>query len=172
MAYSKAEIEDALVRWGEAINHGGRTGDWTRWIDCYTADVVVDEHHYGIFEGREAAVTWLTETMDQWPFNHMQTWAWDWYTIDLENGWVIGQVQNIFVDPGDGKVYQAPNWTRLVYAGDGLFSREEDVYNPARFVPAVSGWLAAYAEHHPDAPKDAGRPVLASGEATGSDGNA
>ena len=37
-----------------------------------------------------------------------------------------------------------------MYAGDGLFSSEEDVYNPADFQPAVDGWLAAWRTHHPD----------------------
>ena len=49
-------------------------------------------------------------------------------------------------------IYEGANWTRLVYAGDGLFASEEDVYNPAHFGPVVEGWLAAYAAHHPDAP--------------------
>lgn len=157
--FDRSEIEEALAKWGAAINHGGATGDWTRWIACYTPDAVVDEHHYGRFEGRDAALAWLTETMEEWPFNHMQTWEWDWYTIDVENGWVVGQVQNVFLDPGDGNVYKPPSWIRLVYAGDGLFSLEEDVYNPARLAPAVSAWLKAYAEHHPDAPRGAGRPT-------------
>ena len=60
------------------------------------------------------------------------------------------------IDPGDGKVYEGANWTRLVYAGDGLFSSEEDVYNPAHFAPMLEGWLAAYAAHHPDAPHGPG----------------
>lgn len=33
--------------------------------------------------------------------------------------------------------------------GDGLFSEEEDVYNPAEFEPVVAGWLAAWKAHHP-----------------------
>ena len=90
--------------------------------------------------------------MGRWPFTEMQLFPWDWYTVDAEQGWIVGQVENRFTDPGDGKVYEGANWTRLVYAGDGLFSSEEDVYNPAHFSPMLEGWLAAYAAHHPDAP--------------------
>jgi len=44
----------------------------------------------------------------------------------------------------DGKPFSFPNWTRLVYAGNGLFSSEEDVYNPARDAPAtLSAWIKA-----------------------------
>ncbi len=97
--------------------------------------------------------------MGRWPNTHMRVSPWDWYTIDVENGWVVGQVENRFVDPGDGKVYEAANWTRLVYSGDGLFSSEEDVYNPADFAPVIDAWLAAWAEHHPEEPKGPDEPT-------------
>jgi hypothetical protein len=56
---------------------------------------------------------------------------------------LIFQIENRFVDPGDGEVYEAYNWTRLTYAGDGKFSSEEDAYNPANFAPVVKQWIAA-----------------------------
>jgi hypothetical protein len=62
---------------------------------------------------------------------------------------VVGQVENRFVDPGDGVTHQAANGTRHVHAGDRLLSSEEDIYNPAHFAPVVQSWLAARAEHHP-----------------------
>ena len=34
-------------------------------------------------------------------------------------------------------------WTRLKYAGDGLFSLEEDIYNPANFATLLERWEAA-----------------------------
>jgi hypothetical protein len=44
----------------------------------------------------------------------------------------------------DGTPFQFPNWTRLVYAGSGLWESEEDIYNPARDSARVfKGWLAA-----------------------------
>ena len=70
----------------------------------------------------------------------------------LSPGWVVGQVENRFIDPGDGQIYEAANWTRLVYAGNGLFGSEEDVYNPATFAPVVDAWLAAWQKHHPEQP--------------------
>ena len=33
-------------------------------------------------------------------------------------------------DPGDGSVHESPNLSVLKYAGDGLWSYEEDAYNP------------------------------------------
>ena len=37
-------------------------------------------------------------------------------------------------DPGDGTHLEEPNITIMTYASDGLFSREEDVYNPMTFL--------------------------------------
>ena len=34
-------------------------------------------------------------------------------------------------DPGDGSIHQEYNFTLLKYAGDGKWSYEEDIYNPA-----------------------------------------
>ena len=117
-------------------------------------DVEYVEHLYGKFNGRDAVQAWIEKTMNAWPFTHMQIFPWDWYTIDAEQGWVVGQVENRFVDPGDGKVYEGANWTRLVYAGDGLFESEEDVYNPDDFAPAVQAWLDGVGRAPPRSAED------------------
>jgi hypothetical protein len=150
MGFERDEIERAFRRYREAADEAGRTGDWRPWVECFTPDVVYVEHLYGRFHGRDEVLAWITRTMTKWPFTQMQEFPWDWYTIDAEQGWLVGQVENRFVDPGDGLVYEGANWTRLVYAGDGLFASEEDVYNPASFAPVVEGWLAAWSTHHPD----------------------
>jgi hypothetical protein len=56
---------------------------------------------------------------------------------------VICSVSNVMDDPGDGTTHSESNWTKLHYAGDGLFSYEEDMYNPNEFADMVKGWLAA-----------------------------
>jgi hypothetical protein len=44
------------------------------------------------------------------------------------------------VDPGDGSLHQQYNFTLLKYAGNGKFSFEEDIYNPAHFQSMIKGW--------------------------------
>ena len=158
MPYRREEIEDAFDRFRAAADEAGRTGNWRPWVDCFTPDVHYVEHMYGEFRGRSEVLSWITQIMGTWPFTHMREFPWDWYTIDAEQGWVIGQVENRFVDPGDGEVYEAANWTRLVYGGGGLFASEEDVYNPEDFAPTVQQWLAAWGANHPDEPRGAPRP--------------
>jgi hypothetical protein len=50
-------------------------------------------------------------------------------------------------DPGDGSIHEAANITILTYAGDNLFSKEEDVYNPAKFTEVIAAWARVAHEH-------------------------
>jgi hypothetical protein len=43
-------------------------------------------------------------------------------------------------DPGDGTIISATNISIITYAGDGLWSRQEDIYNPLRFLSAGMKW--------------------------------
>jgi hypothetical protein len=43
-------------------------------------------------------------------------------------------------DPGDGTVISATNISIITYAGDGLWRRQEDIYNPLRFLRAAMTW--------------------------------
>ena len=65
----------------------------------------------------------------------------EWYMIDEEKGWVIAQVWNRMVDPGDGSLHQAYNFTLLKYAGNDKWSYEEDIYNPVHFKDMIRGWM-------------------------------
>ncbi len=152
MSYERAELDEAFDRYRAAAERAAVTGDWRPWVETFVPDVHYVEHLYGEFHGREELLAWITETMSAWPITHMREFPWDWWTVDTEQGWVVGQLQNRFDDPGDGGTYQAANWTRLVYAGDGLWASEEDVYNPAHFTPVVRAWLDAWRTHHPDQP--------------------
>ena len=144
-----AEIEAAFESYKEAAVEAGRTGNWELFVQCFTENVDYIEHHYGTFKGRDQVRQWIVPAMTAFPVDHMRSFPWNWYTIDAERGWVIGEVANVMDDPGDGKKYEAANWTRLVYAGDGLFSEEEDVYNPTEFGEMMGAWLKAYKAHHP-----------------------
>ena len=60
---------------------------------------------------------------------------------------MICEVRNLMPDPGDGSVHEASNLTILTYAGDGLWSREEDVYNPMRFAQMAVAWARWPRQH-------------------------
>ena len=150
VGYSEAEIQSAFDRYREAATEAGRTGDWELFVDCFTDDVRYVEHHYGTFHGRPEVREWVVPAMTTWPVTRMTSFPWNWYVIDAERGWVVGEVANVMDDPGDGRRYEAANWTRLVYGGDGRFCEEEDVYNPGEFASMIGSWIEAYKAHHPE----------------------
>ena len=71
MPHRRQEIQDAFDRFRETAGHGGRTGDWRPWVECFTPDVHYIEHVYGEFRGRDAVLEWITATMTAWPFTQM-----------------------------------------------------------------------------------------------------
>lgn len=143
MGYTRDEIDTAFKKFQAAAEHACATGDWTQWANCFTEDAQYYEHHYGRFEGRQQILDWISTTMAE-PINcDMIDFPADWYVIDEERGWVICAIWNVMRDPGDGSVHREINWTKLHYAGDGLFSYEEDIYNPVEFGAMIKGWLDA-----------------------------
>jgi ketosteroid isomerase-like protein len=142
----RTEIEAAFARYQTVAAEAGRSGDWNPWADLFTEDATYIEHLYGTMQGREAIRSWITETMSTFPGSEMPEFPIGWSVIDEEKGWVICQVWNRMADPGDGSVHEAYNITVLHYAGDGCWSYEEDVYNPAHFVSMIAGWERRRAE--------------------------
>lgn len=133
--------EEVRAAFEEFLRVGAYGRDWKAWASLFTEDATYIEHLYGTLGGREAIRTWITTTMAQPVNRDMRYFPIEWYVIDEERGWVVCQVWNRMVDPGDGSLHQAYNFTLLKYAGDNLWSYEEDVYNPAHFKDMVVGWL-------------------------------
>jgi hypothetical protein len=134
-------LEDAFAEYRRTALHAGTTGDWDAWADLFTEDATYVEHLFGSFGGREAIRRWITTTMAQAPNQDMKFFPVEWYVIDDEKGWVVAQIWNRMVDPGDGSLHQAYNFTLLKYAGNLQWSYEEDIYNPAQFRDMIRGWM-------------------------------
>ena len=141
--FSRAEMEEAFATFTAAHIKASKTGNWDEWADMFTDDAVYTEHAYGEFHGKEEIKRWIVEVMAPYP---TMSFPHDWVVYDEENGAIISCVQNRFPHPDgtDNDEFQFPNWTRVVYAGNGKFSSEEDVYNPFKDAPGVQErWLAA-----------------------------
>ena len=138
--YSREELLSAFENYNEARLESQRTNDWNIWAGVFTEDAHYVEHAYGEFQGREAIAKWICEVMS--PFPEM-TFPQDWVALDEDKGAIVFQCQNRLPHPTDpdGEPFSFPTWTRLVYAGGGLFSSEEDIYNPEHFKIMVKGWL-------------------------------
>jgi uncharacterized protein (TIGR02246 family) len=144
---TSAELEDAFVRYQSAVVDIVASGDWASFADLFTEDATYEEHAFGTFTGREAIRAWVVETMTSFPGNTMYSFPIAWHVLDEPTQRVICEVRNLMPDPGDGSVHEASNLTILTYGRDGLWSCEEDVYNPMRFARMSVGWAKVANEH-------------------------
>lgn len=138
--WPRAELEAAFERYQSEVVEAAGSGDWGRFAELFTEDATYKEHAYGDFSGREEIRRWITRTMTTFPGSEMPAFPIDWYLVDEPHGRIVCDVWNDLRDVGDGVRHGASNLTILTYAGDGLWSCEEDVYNPATFLRAVRRW--------------------------------
>jgi len=89
--------------------------------------------------GREEVRNWIVPLMKDYPINQMERYTHDWVLFDEKNARVVLCARTHMADPGDGSAHSSTNWTMIDYAGDGLWSREEDIYNPAKFGEMIGG---------------------------------
>ncbi|MGW5113074.1 nuclear transport factor 2 family protein [Nocardia sp. NPDC004123] len=140
--FSRAELEEALHHYSRVVDRCSETGDWGPFADLFVEDVEYIEHAYGTFHHREDVRAWIIEVMK--PFPHMR-FPHEWVAYDEDNDAIVVGIKNLLDHPTEeGVEFWFPNTTRLVYAGDGLFASEEDIYNPARDAARVIGeWIRA-----------------------------
>ena len=139
--WSRDELESAFERQKQIVVEIGKSWDWSRFADQFTEDATYAEHSYGTMHGRERIREWIVSTMNTFPGNEMPFFPSSWYSIDEAKGWVICEFLNRMKDPGDGSIHERPNISVLKYAGGGLFSYEEDAYNPLNFLPMVQEYI-------------------------------
>jgi len=142
-AWTRSELEEAFRHYEVTAQAAASSKDWNAWVELFTEDAEYVEHLFGTMRGREAIREWITRTMASPPGSEMDAFPVGWSVFDEDRGWVVCQIWNRMEDPGDGSVHQAYNFTLLKYAGNGLWSYEEDIYNPAHFVGMIEAWQSA-----------------------------
>jgi len=138
--FSRAELAAAFEIFEQTVARAAETKDWDAWVAHYTPDVEYVEHAMGTMRGRDEVRSWIRQTMSTFPGSYMTEFPSLWSVIDEERGRIICELDNPMRDPGDGTVISATNISIISYAGDGLWSRQEDIYNPLRFVAASMKW--------------------------------
>lgn len=134
-AFSRAEVEEAYRNFVAV----GDSGDWNAWADLHSEDGIWIEHHLGTFHGREAIRKAILDVMKPVP---MMTFPVAWHVIDGHR--VVYYPWQVMPDPkGGDEVYRFGCVTILEYAGDGLFSLQEDLYNPNEANEVMKRWMAA-----------------------------
>ena len=133
--YRRSEVEKAYQQFVAA----GDSGDWNAWTELHSEDGVWVEHHLGTFVGREAIRAAILTAMKPVP---MMTFPVEWHVI--EGNRVVYYPWQVFPDPAGGnRSYRFGCVTILDYAGAGLWSRQEDIYNPQEADEVVKRWISA-----------------------------
>lgn len=137
--HDRDEIEREFSAYRARAAEAVATGDWNGWADQFTVDAQYVEHHYGRFRGREAIRDWINRTMGPFPdmyfplAHHL-----------IEGNRVVAVIPNCLPDPtGGDQEYRFDVHVVLHYAGNGQWSYEEDVYNPAEAERVVRAWVEA-----------------------------
>ena len=138
--FSRDELAEAFATFEATVEAAATTRDWDAWVAHYTPDVDYIEHALGTMKGRPEVRDWIYRTMTTFPGSHMIAFPTLWSVIDSDTGRIILELDNPMRDPGDGSVISATNISIITYAGDGLWSRQEDIYNPLRFLKAGLQW--------------------------------
>jgi inorganic pyrophosphatase len=139
-AFPREEIAATVARYHhlrERID-AGEEPDFGVLADFYTDGAVYVDAAWGRIEGKENIARWLVESMvglDGWKFPIE-------FTAIEGNDVVVKWTQIIPGRRSDGSRCTQSAYSRLVYAGEGKFSYEEDTYNMAHVLEDLeqSGW--------------------------------
>lgn len=138
--FTQDELAAAFAEFEQTVDRAAQTRNWDPWVDQYTDDITYIEHAAGTMHGREEVRPWIWKTMETFPGSYMTSFPSLWRVYDEATARVICELDNPMRDPGDGTIISATNISILTYAGDGKWCRQEDIYNPLRFVSATVKW--------------------------------
>jgi len=139
-SFTRDELAVAFGNFEQTVARAAESRNWDAWVAQYTPDVDYIEHAVGTMKGREQVLTWIRKTMTTFPGSHMTAFPSLWSVIDEAGGRIICELDNPMVDPGDGTIISATNISIITYSGDGQWCRQEDIYNPLRFLRAALKW--------------------------------
>jgi hypothetical protein len=128
--WDRQEVEEALQKYHAMADRAVEIGDWNVWADLFTDDAIYVEHHYGVMRGSKEIRAWICGVMSAGTNPDMYFPVEQ--SITMINNDVVGiYVPNRYRDPVDpaGDPYQFVSYTILLYAGNGRWCYEEDIYN-------------------------------------------
>ncbi|WP_280470781.1 nuclear transport factor 2 family protein [Nocardia farcinica] len=140
--WSREELENAYQKWHSTVARAASgEGSWREFVELFTPDAEYHEQMVGVLKGRDAIWAWVEPTLATFPGAAMTSFPAYWHLIDDVNGVIVVKLNNLMRDPGDGSRMGADNISILTYAGNGMFAKEEDIYDPAEFVKLVPEWI-------------------------------
>jgi len=139
---SKHRREEVLRAYESLVDLRDRVAAGEAGWDClgdyFTEDAVFIDPAWGRVEGIVAIRRFLVESMaglEGWTFPHQ-------WTVVEGDRLVSGWMNRLPGQRADGSFYEALGISVMTYAGNGRFSREEDLLNMVHVVELIreSGW--------------------------------
>lgn len=133
--FTDEELESAFA----AAQAPQQRDDWDGYCDLFTEDAIYVEHELGSFVGRDAIREWLVPVMAP-----LVGWTYPVHWHLVGDGRVVSYWENVMPSPpGDDRHHSFFGMTVMTYAGDGTWSRQEDMYNGKEMEAAFKAWLEA-----------------------------
>jgi ketosteroid isomerase-like protein len=134
--YPRDEVKATVDRYHELrqrIDDGLEEDAFGSLSDFYTEDAVYIDGAWGRIEGKEAIANWLVASMVG-----MADWKFPVEFTAIEGDDVVVKWTQILPRlKADGTPYRQSGYSRMIYAGDGKFSYEEDTYNMAHVLEDI-----------------------------------
>ena len=146
MTHSLGEVELAFRTYWQT---GAVGEDWNAWADLFTEDADYVEHILGSMHGRDEIKRWIVKIMNDFP--ELYTF-YECHMVDGDRVVVYMQNRRDHPDPSQPPI-DFPGITILNYAGDGLFSLEEDYWAYTQAMKASKDYAAACKQFDPDHPQ-------------------
>ena len=154
MAHPREEVQAAAERYHELrrrIDDGLEPDAFGVLADFYTEDAVLHRRGVGTGRGPRRIARWLVDSMVG-----MEDWKFPVEFTAIEGDDVVVKWTQIMPRTrADGTPFRQSGYSRLVYAGDGKFSYEEDAYNMAHVLEDIeaSGWTRTVHERPAGPPR-------------------
>jgi ketosteroid isomerase-like protein len=141
MPFPREEVRATVDRYHQLrsrIDEGLESDAFGALADFYTEDAVYIDGAWGRLEGGDNIARWLVDSM-----LGMEDWKFPIEFTAIEGDDVVVKWTQIMPRTRpDGTPYRQSGYSRLIYAGNGKFSYEEDTYNMAHVLEDIeaSGW--------------------------------
>ncbi len=133
--YSRDDLEAAFAEFSETQ----KAQDWSAYCEVFTDDAVYVEHALGTFQGRDAIREWLVPCMAP-----LVGWEYPTSWVAYGDDFVVFGWDNVMpTPPADNGTYSFAGVTKIDYAGDNRWHRQEDTYNNEEMKEVLGRWLAA-----------------------------
>ena len=128
---------------GEFLRRGARGRDWPAWSQLFTDEAVYTEHVMGQFTGPAGIAGFLAEAMQ--PVAPM-TFSLEWHIIEGNrlSFWIWNHLPAPHGIPeGSRDEFCFPNLSFIEHDGAGMWTMEEDLYDPSWAGDTVMAWYTA-----------------------------